>query len=169
MKVTVYKIKYDTDGARVKLPKKLEIEIPTELTDHNEMLDYVSNIISDTTGFCHKGFAIKPMTKKEFIELANDQLYICRSNQHDNVRAIFYEWKEGTQDGKYFGGFKYCFFGRACIVSKKEMLNTMYAYVTGKIDDQTMPYYINMKIAQTDVQRFKVPLSWTSKFQNPTL
>jgi len=100
------------------------------------------------------------MTKKEFLTLANVQLYTNSYDRQASIRAIFFEWKDGELDGKWFAGFKYCFFGRACIASKKEMLNTMYGYVTGKIDDLEVPYYINMKIAQIDTQRFKVPLSW---------
>ena len=159
MKVTVYKIKYDTDGARVKLPKKLEIEVPTDLTDQGEILDYLCDQISNITGFCHNGFAIKPMTKKEFAELASFQPYTGHYKEN-NVNALFFDWKQGEVDGKYFGGFKYCFYGRAILCKKKELLNTMYAYVTGKITDLDVPYWINMKIADKDSQRFKAPLSW---------
>ena len=46
-------IKWDTDGdleLLQELPK--EIEIPKDMTDEDEISDY----ISDVTGFCHYGF-----------------------------------------------------------------------------------------------------------------
>lgn len=48
-------IKWDTDGDLewlYKLPE--EIEIPNEMTDEDEISDY----ISDATGFCHYGFEL---------------------------------------------------------------------------------------------------------------
>ncbi len=46
-------IKWDTDGENIPLPN--EIEIPSNITDEDEISDY----ITDITGFCHKGFSIK--------------------------------------------------------------------------------------------------------------
>lgn len=46
-------IKYDTDGMKVDLPK--EIELPADMTDEDEISDYISNV----TGFCHFGFELK--------------------------------------------------------------------------------------------------------------
>lgn len=100
------------------------------------------------------------MTKKEFLSLANFTPYTGSGSRDNNVNAVFFEWKAGELDGKYFGGFKYCFYGRATLCPKKVLLNTMYAYVSGKITDSDVPYWINMKIAETDAERFKVPLSW---------
>lgn len=45
---------WDTDGEAVDLPT--EIDIPEEVEQEGE--DAVSDYISDTTGFCHKGFAL---------------------------------------------------------------------------------------------------------------
>lgn len=48
-------IQWDTDLDKElleHLPK--EIEIPEDITDENEISDY----ISDVTGFCHKGFEL---------------------------------------------------------------------------------------------------------------
>lgn len=42
------------------LPK--EIEIPKEITDEEEISDYISNV----AGFCHKGFELVPSSKKKF-------------------------------------------------------------------------------------------------------
>lgn len=56
---TVKVIKYDTDGHSVKLPKKLEIEVPDEMTDVDEIEEFLSDEISNITGFCHLGFTYK--------------------------------------------------------------------------------------------------------------
>lgn len=55
-KITVSDIIYDTDGQKVKLPKTLEIEIPDDFTDKDEIENFISDEISNITGFCHKGF-----------------------------------------------------------------------------------------------------------------
>jgi hypothetical protein len=50
-------IQYDTDGEEIDLPKELEIEVPTEFETEDEIIDYISDEISNITGFCHKGFS----------------------------------------------------------------------------------------------------------------
>ena len=55
---TVTNIKYDTDGENIELPKEIEIEVPDGLSDEHE-LEFLSDEISDVTGFCHFGFNIK--------------------------------------------------------------------------------------------------------------
>jgi hypothetical protein len=59
MKKTVYNIEYDTDGEAVELPTELEIEVPDDLTAQEDIEDYLSDEISNVTGYCHKGFLIK--------------------------------------------------------------------------------------------------------------
>ena len=59
MKHIVYNIKYDTDGEKVKLPDRLEIELPDDITDPDEIAEELSDKISDITGFCHFGFLIE--------------------------------------------------------------------------------------------------------------
>jgi hypothetical protein len=56
----VSKIKYDTDGVKVKLPKTLLIDVPADITDEDEIEEYISDEISNQTGYCHKEFEIKP-------------------------------------------------------------------------------------------------------------
>jgi len=56
MKKTVYNIGYDTDGEAVELPTELEIEVPDDLTEQEDIEDYLSDEISNVTGYCHKGF-----------------------------------------------------------------------------------------------------------------
>lgn len=60
---TVTNIKYDTDGQKVKLPKTLKIDVPNDITDPNEISDFVSDEISNVTGFCHFGFVLNPEPK----------------------------------------------------------------------------------------------------------
>jgi hypothetical protein len=59
---TVTDIIYDTDGEDIDLPTTLVISVPDDilgdliLTD--EILDYLSDEISNKTDFCHKGFKV---------------------------------------------------------------------------------------------------------------
>lgn len=57
-KYTATHIKYDTDGEVVELPEKLEIEVPNDITDIDDIEEYISDEISNITGFCHFGFKI---------------------------------------------------------------------------------------------------------------
>lgn len=60
-KYTITDIKYDTDGAKVKLPKKMTITIPADVEKTYEGVEqFISDEISNKTGFCHKGFATTP-------------------------------------------------------------------------------------------------------------
>lgn len=43
---------WDTDGEDISLPT--EIDIPEGMEDEEEISDY----LSETTGYCHKGFAL---------------------------------------------------------------------------------------------------------------
>ena len=60
-KYTVTDIDWDKDGAKVKLPKEIKITIPDDVEKTYEDVDqYISDEISNITGFCHKGFATTP-------------------------------------------------------------------------------------------------------------
>lgn len=59
MPIVAYKIKWDTDGAKVDLPKR--VEIPPNITDPDEISDYLSNL----TGFCHNGFMLRDVQDME--------------------------------------------------------------------------------------------------------
>jgi len=96
------------------------------------------------------------MTKKDFKDRISIHKYGQGRNEN-NIYAIFFDWKSGDKDGKYFGGFKYCVFARALNSTKDELINVLYDIVTGKIEDTD--WWIQLVIAQTDEQRFKVPLS----------
>ena len=47
-------IEWDTDGEYIDLPN--EIDIPEDLDFKDDIEETVSDYLSDTTGFCHKGF-----------------------------------------------------------------------------------------------------------------
>jgi len=97
------------------------------------------------------------MTKKEFRELVSIHKY-GRGRNPNNLTAIFFEWKSGEKDEKYFGGFKYCVFARNCNAKRDELINVLYNIVNGTNDSGTIPYYIQLVMALDDKQRFKVPL-----------
>lgn len=59
MKAIVTNIEFDTDGEIVELPNRLEIEIPIDIVDKGEIDDFVSDEISNITGFCHYGFQLE--------------------------------------------------------------------------------------------------------------
>lgn len=59
MKYLITNIKFDTDGENIELPTEMEIDVP-ENFDTEEILQYISDKISDDTGFCHFGFKTLP-------------------------------------------------------------------------------------------------------------
>lgn len=63
-KFLVTDIKYDTDGAKIKLPKTMTIILPDNVNDsYEEIENYISDEISNRTGFCHYGFSTTPEIK----------------------------------------------------------------------------------------------------------
>jgi hypothetical protein len=54
----VTNIKYDTDGEYFDLPENLEIEIPEDI-DEYKVDEFISDEISNITGFCHYGFEME--------------------------------------------------------------------------------------------------------------
>ena len=61
-KFIVTDIQYDTDGEKPKpkLPKELEIIVPDDCEGYDEIEQFISDEISNKTGYCHFGFAIEP-------------------------------------------------------------------------------------------------------------
>lgn len=55
-KYSVNNISYDTDGRKVKLPTELIIEIPDDI-EEDDIEEYLSDEISNITGYCHFGFS----------------------------------------------------------------------------------------------------------------
>ena len=67
MKYIVYDIKWDTDGYKTDLPDRVEISEENLLYEHedknlklddDELLDRISDYLSDQFGYCHDGFMI---------------------------------------------------------------------------------------------------------------
>ena len=53
-------IQWDTDGEDVDLPEEMDVEVPVELVDAGDedaIEEYISDYITDETGFCHNGFS----------------------------------------------------------------------------------------------------------------
>ncbi|MDP2692745.1 MAG: hypothetical protein Q8O88_03855 [bacterium] len=57
---TITNIEYDTDGRKPKLPKRLKITVPSEIKGYEEIETFISDEISNRTGYCHKGFTTTP-------------------------------------------------------------------------------------------------------------
>jgi hypothetical protein len=91
------------------------------------------------------------MTKKEFKELASIHKY-GRGRNPNNLTAIFFEWRSNDEGN----GFKYCIFARNCNAKTDELMNMLYDFINGRIED--VPWYVQLTVAMSDKQRFKVPL-----------
>jgi hypothetical protein len=103
-------------------------------------------------------YKTKTMTKKEFKEMVSDHTYTGWNGKRIRVNAFFFDFKQGTtEDGKYFGGYKFRVSTDVRNCSKAELLNEFYNWVTGKT--QQVPWYVDYRYAETDVQRFKPGLS----------
>ena len=60
-KVTVTDIMWDTDGEKVDgLPVQILIEIPASIKRRDDAEEYVSDKVSEVSGFCHEGFSCTP-------------------------------------------------------------------------------------------------------------
>lgn len=60
MTYKVNSIQWDTDDEDVKLPTELTVNVPDGITEHDDVLDYISDRITGMTDFCHFGFRIVP-------------------------------------------------------------------------------------------------------------
>ena len=105
------------------------------------------------------------MLKKDFLKQINCHRY-TGGDRRNTTNAIFFDHAvvrdENGEEDELFGkpiigrGYKYCVYARAVIATKKELINTLYDFLEGRIDET--PWYIQLVIAQNDAQRFKVPL-----------
>jgi hypothetical protein len=59
MRVVVSDIQYDSDGVQG-LPPQLQMNIPESILTQEEAEEFVSDEISNITGFCHLGFTCTP-------------------------------------------------------------------------------------------------------------
>lgn len=91
------------------------------------------------------------MTKKEFRERIDFHRYTGRPKVA-NINAIFFDWGEGEG----FRGYKYCIYARAINATKADLVNILYDFINGKIED--VEWYIQLVVAGNDQERFKVPI-----------
>jgi hypothetical protein len=49
-------IQWDTEGEQVDLPTELTVEVPDNITKSIDVSEYISDEITNMTGFCHFGF-----------------------------------------------------------------------------------------------------------------
>lgn len=89
------------------------------------------------------------MTKKDFREKCSFHHYGTRRDS--SLKAIFFDW----QQGENFRGYKYCVFARSTNATKAELENALYNLIT---KEENTEWYIQTIVAQTDEQRFRVPL-----------
>ena len=64
MKYVCTNIQWDTDGDDMilsELPKSITVEVPVDVTlNEDELMDFLSDLLSDETGWCHYGFDYTP-------------------------------------------------------------------------------------------------------------
>lgn len=62
-KYLVTDIEFDTDGEELDLPTSMTIEVPDDIEDDEyEIQEYLSDEISNISGFCHFGFHIEKVS-----------------------------------------------------------------------------------------------------------
>lgn len=88
------------------------------------------------------------MTKKEFKER-------CGFHKYGTRNAIYFDWKSEQTNGKWVVGYKYMVKADNKNLSKTELLNLLYEWVTKQIQPSYLCLY---KYASTDEERFKVPI-----------
>jgi len=104
------------------------------------------------------------MTKKDFIKNCDFHVYTGGGGKKHNV--IYFDYKiirdENAEPDELMGkpiiarGFKY---GIALDIkdgTKAELIKLAYNWIVKEIE---LPWYVRYKLAETDVKRFKVPLS----------
>jgi hypothetical protein len=96
------------------------------------------------------------MTKKEFKELAVDQTFTGWNGHRIKVNAFYFDFKQGSINGKYFGGYKYMIYADVKNCKKADLLDWFYRWV---IKEENLPPHVLYKYAMTDEARFKLSLS----------
>lgn len=98
-KLIVTNIKWDTDGEDIDLPKEMEVELPEYIdeTDEDEVDEYVSDYISDETGFCHYGFDIKEV-KTEAVMTSN-KVSVYQIQETANCSYLFMGYDFAVENG----------------------------------------------------------------------
>jgi len=66
----VSEITWDTDGEQVDLPTSFEIEVDlSENQNYEDIEQFISDELSNQTGFCHLGFATSPEIEKVYTKV----------------------------------------------------------------------------------------------------
>jgi len=105
MKYTVTNIDYDTDGEEVDLPKELVIDIPNEdfvKYTAEEIDEFISDEISNITGFCHNGFSMSTL-KKRLKFYYGEQEADYDPEETKNVLETLSKLKDDVSDGDKWG------------------------------------------------------------------
>ena len=94
------------------------------------------------------------ITKKEFKERCGFHRFVATDRI---LNAIYFDWKSERTATGFIVGYKYMVkaYTREC--SKAELLNQLYLWVNDS--NWTPPYFLDIKYAETDEQRFKPPVS----------
>ena len=98
------------------------------------------------------------MTKKDFKEMVGDHTYTGWDGHRIRINALFFDWKQGDVNGKYFGGYKFMVAGNVKDISKKELFDLLYKLVNNIMVE--LPRYVKYRHVTTDEQRFKPGLSF---------
>jgi hypothetical protein len=94
------------------------------------------------------------MTKKEFKEKCSFHTY---TGHGIRINAIFFDWKTGYENDKFFAGFKYMVKANVENLTKNKLFDLMYEWIISKSNTQ-LPWYVGYKYASSNDFRFKVPL-----------
>lgn len=54
--IKIYNIVWDTDGENLDLPTEMEIPNAFFNCDEDDVIEYISDYITEEIGFCHLGF-----------------------------------------------------------------------------------------------------------------
>lgn len=95
-KYKVENIQWDCDGDEevlASLPKEMEVNVDESL-DSDEVMDFISNKISDETGYCHNGFNYH----KEETALTKDEIISALSKMNvEDILFVYAHSKDGEQ------------------------------------------------------------------------
>ena len=95
------------------------------------------------------------MTKQQFKSECDFHVYTGGGNR---INAIYFDWQSGTTaDGQRYNGNKYMVYANTKTMLRNELFNELWQWVTGEI--QQPSYKVQYRYADTDIKRFKVPLS----------
>lgn len=96
------------------------------------------------------------MTKKEFKEKCSFHTYVGY-HPRTRINAIYFGYESSSTETEWWAGYKYMVAGNAKEIGKTDLFNQLYEwYTTGNRPEGVT----RTKYAETDKERFKVPLSF---------